>query len=144
MEQRGLLARGSPLPWHTQGAVPAVRAVCVQWGLRAALGFVLVSDVCWAAGASSAGVLLSPVWGRLELGGGCRHLSPYIPFAVAETCTNLMAFFIPNRAAFLSTITRVLTHLRQLAHFRRASTCLLGGQMPLSPPSPNTSVLAAV
>lgn len=43
-------------------------------------------------------------------------------------------FFIQNRAAFLSTITRVLTHLQRLPSLWRSSTCLLGGtDAPLSP-----------
>lgn len=36
-------------------------------GVRAALGFVLMSDVCWAAGASSAGVA-EPLVGKAGVG----------------------------------------------------------------------------
>lgn len=114
-------------------------------GVRAALGFVLVSDVCWAAGAGSAGMWLSPLWGRLELGGGPRHLSPYVSFAMAETCTNLTAFFIPNRAAFLSIYHHTCTYTPSAAcTLPKGLDLFTGGtDAPLSP-SPNTSVLAAV
>lgn len=106
-------------------------------GVGAALGFVLVSDVCWAAGASSAGVLLIPSWGRLELGGGPQYLSPYVPFPMAETCTNSMAFFHTEQGCFSTCLpSHVYLHTFGSLHASKGPQLVYWGDRCSSLPLP--------